>query len=68
MTVGAATQTRTVTLATGSAGATQTTSESIPLQLAGAAGTSSVACLTDAPSGTTTASAAINALQTASNS
>lgn len=70
LTVGSNTQTRSVTVATtGTAG--DTTSESIPLQVAGPAGTSSVSCLATAVPGTlptTSVTAAINAVQTASNS
>jgi hypothetical protein len=70
LTVGSNTQTRSVTVATtGTAG--DTTSESIPLQVAGPAGTASVSCLATAVTGTlptTSVTAAINAVQTASNS
>jgi hypothetical protein len=70
LTVGSNTQTRSVTIATtGTSG--ETSSASIPLQAAGPSGTGSVSCTNSVPSGTapaTTVTAAINAIQTASNS
>lgn len=70
LTVGSNTQTRSATVTTiGTAG--DTTSESIPLQVAGPAGTSAVSCQATAVTGTlptTSVTAAINAVQTASNS
>jgi len=69
LTVGSSTQTRTATAVTpGTAGIT--TVVPIPLQVAGAAGTSSVACSAATTTGalpTTSVTAAINALQTAGN-
>jgi hypothetical protein len=67
LTVGSNTQTRGATITT----ATSATSLSIPLQVAGAAGTSSVSCQATQDSGTlpaTSVTSAINAIQTASNS
>jgi hypothetical protein len=69
LSVGSNTQTRAATVVTGTT--TSTTSASIPLQVAGPAGTSSVSCLASPDSGTlptTSVTAAINAVQTASNS
>ena len=70
LTVGSNTQTRSATVTTtGTAG--DVTSESIPLQVAGPAGTSAVSCQATAFTGalpTTSVTAAINAVQTASNS
>jgi hypothetical protein len=70
LTVGSNTQTRSATVTTtGTAG--DATSESIPLQVAGAAGTASVSCSATAVSGSlpaTTVTSAVNAIQTASNS
>jgi hypothetical protein len=69
LTVGSNTQTRSATVVTGTT--TSTTSASIPLQVAGAAGTASVSCLATPDSGTlptTSVTAAINGIQTASNS
>ena len=69
LSVGSNTQTRSATVVTGTT--TSTTSASIPLQVAGPAGTSSVSCLATPDSGTlptTSVTAAINAVQTASNS
>ncbi len=69
LTVGSNTVTRLATIdTTGIPGDTSTAS--IPLQLAGAAGTSSVSCTNSVGSGTapaTSVTAAINAIQTASN-
>lgn len=67
LTVGSTTQSRVVTINSGT-GATGTYRESIPLQLAGAAGTASVTCTTDTPSAAPTANASINALATLTNS
>lgn len=67
--VGSNTQTRSATIVTGTT--TSTTSASIPLQVAGPAGTSSVSCLATPDSGTLptiSVTAAINGVQTASNS
>jgi hypothetical protein len=67
--VGSNTQTRSATIVTGTT--TTTTSASIPLQVAGPAGTSSVSCLATPDAGTlptTSVTSAINAVQTASNS
>jgi hypothetical protein len=67
--VGSNTQTRSATIVTGVS--TGTTSASIPLQVAGPAGTSSVSCLATPDAGTlptTSVTAAINGVQTASNS
>lgn len=69
LSVGSNTQTRSASVVTGTT--TSTTSASIPLQVAGPAGTSSVSCLATPDSGTlptTSVTAAINAVQTASNS
>jgi hypothetical protein len=69
LSVGSNTQTRSTTIVTGAS--TATTSASIPLQVAGTAGTSTVSCLASPESGTlptTSVTAAINAVQTASNS
>jgi hypothetical protein len=69
LTVGSNTQTRGSTITTGTA--TSATSVSIPLQVAGPAGTSSVFCQATQDSGTlptTSVTSAINAIQTASNS
>lgn len=71
LTVGTTTSTRKVVVATsGTNGDTST--ESVPLQLAGAAGTSSVACSASVPSNgnlpTISADSSINAIATASNS
>ncbi len=69
LTVGSNTQTRSTTVVTGTT--TAATSASIPLQVAGPAGTSSVSCLASPDSGTlptTSVTSAINAIQTASNS
>jgi hypothetical protein len=70
LSVGSNTQTRSATVTTtGTAG--DVTSESIPLQVAGPAGTSAVSCQATAVTGTlptTSVTAAINAVQTASNS
>jgi hypothetical protein len=69
LTVGSNTQTRSATITTGTT--TGTTSMSIPLQVAGPAGTSSVSCLATPEAGTlptTSVTTAINAIQTASNS
>jgi hypothetical protein len=70
LTVGSTNVTRTTVLRTvGTTG--QLTTASLPLQLAGAGGTSTVACTATVPSGDTlpavTATSAINALQTAAN-
>jgi hypothetical protein len=66
LTVGANTQTRTATVATGASGTHQVVS--IPLQLAGAAGASNVSC--QSASGTTkptvSVTSSLNAIQTAS--
>ena len=71
LTVGSNTQTRSATIDT-TGTAPQTTSASIPLQVAGPAGPSAVACSNSIPgTGTapdTTVTSAINAIQTASNS
>jgi hypothetical protein len=69
LSVGSNTQTRSATVVTGTT--TSTTSASIPLQVAGPAGTSSVSCLATPDAGTlptTSVTAAINGVQTASNS
>lgn len=70
LTVGSNTQTRSATVTTtGTAG--DTTSQSIPLQVAGPTGTSSVSCVATPVTGTlptTSVTSAINAVQTASNS
>jgi hypothetical protein len=69
LSVGPNTQTRSATITTGTS--TGTTSMSIPLQVAGPAGTSAVSCLASPESGTlptTSVTSAINAVQTASNS
>jgi hypothetical protein len=69
LSVGSNTQTRSATIVTGTS--TSTTSASIPLQVAGPAGTSSVSCQATPDTGTlptTSVTAAINAVQTASNS
>jgi hypothetical protein len=69
LSVGPNTQTRSATITTGTS--TGTTSMSIPLQVAGPAGTSTVSCLASPESGTlptTSVTSAINAVQTASNS
>jgi hypothetical protein len=69
LTVGANTQTRSATVDSGAFGTT--TNVSIPLQLAGAAGTASVACSgssTGATNPAVSVSSSINAIQTASNS
>jgi hypothetical protein len=69
LTVGSNTQTRSTTVDTGTS--TAPTAASIPLQVAGPAGTSTVSCSASVPTGTlptTTVTAAINAIQTASNS
>jgi hypothetical protein len=70
LTVGSNTQTRSATVTT-TGTATDTTLESIPLQVAGPAGTSSVSCQATPVSGTlpvTSVTSAINGIQTASNS
>ena len=69
-TVGTSTVTRSIVLRTnGTTG--DVSNASLPLQLAGAAGTSSVACKASVPTGSTlpavTATSGINALQTAAN-
>jgi hypothetical protein len=67
--VGSNTQTRSATIVTGTS--TGTTSASVPLQVAGPAGTASVSCLATPDTGTlptTSVTAAINGVQTASNS
>ena len=67
--VGSNTQTRSATIVTGTS--TSNTSASIPLQVAGPAGTASVSCLATPDTGTlptTSVTAAINGVQTASNS
>ena len=69
LTVGSNTQTRSTTIGTGTT--TTATSQSIPLQVAGPAGTASVSCVAAADTGTlpgTSVTAAINGIQTASNS
>lgn len=70
LTVGSNNQTRSATVTTpGTAG--DTTAESIPLQVAGPAGTSAVSCQATPVAGTlptTSVTSAINAVQTASNS
>jgi hypothetical protein len=69
LTVGSNTQTRSTTVNTGTS--TTPTAASIPLQVAGPAGTSSVSCTASVPTGTlptTSVTAAINAIQTSSNS
>jgi hypothetical protein len=69
LTVGSNTTTRSTSIVTGAT--TTNTSSSIPLQLAGPAGTASVSCTASPDSGTlptTVVTAAINAVQTASNS
>jgi hypothetical protein len=70
LTVGSNTQTRSTTITTtGTAG--DTTSASIPLQVAGPAGTSGLSCQATPDAGTlptTSVTSAINAVQTASNS
>jgi hypothetical protein len=70
LTVGSNTQSRSVTIdTTGTSG--DISSASIPLQAVGPSGTGSVSCTDSVPSGTapaTTVTAAINAIQTASNS
>jgi hypothetical protein len=69
LTVGSNTTTRATTIVTGAA--TGNTSGSIPLQLAGPAGTASVSCSATPDAGTlptTSVTSAINAVQTASNS
>jgi hypothetical protein len=67
LTVGANTQTRTATVATGASGTHQ--SVSIPLQLAGTAGPSSVSCQSAAGTTkpTTSVTSSLNAIQTASS-
>ena len=67
LTVGSDTQTRAVTLPT-SGTATNVTTQSIPLQLAGASGTATVACSATVAAGTlpaTSVTAALNAVQLA---
>ncbi len=69
LTVGTNTTTRSTTIVTGTS--TGTTSSSIPLQLAGPAGTAAVSCSATPDAGTlpaTVATSAVNAVQTASNS
>ncbi len=69
LTVGSSTETRAATVNTGTS--TGDSSVSIPLQAAGAAGTSSVSCLATPSTGAlpkTVVTAAINGIQTASNS
>ena len=70
LSVGSNTETRSVTIdTTGTSGGTS--SASIPLQATGPSGTGSVSCTNAVPSGTaptTSVTAAINAIQTASNS
>jgi len=69
LSVGSNTQTRSTTIAT--AQSTGTTSASIPLQVAGPAGTAGVTCVASPDTGTlptTNVTSAINAVQTASNS
>jgi hypothetical protein len=69
LTVGSNTTTRSTTIVTGTT--TDSSSSSIPLQLAGPAGTAAVSCSASPDSGTlptTSVTSAINAVQTASNS
>jgi len=70
LTVGSSTETRAATVTTtGTAG--DNTAESIPMQVAGAAGAASVSCQATPVTGTlptTSVTSAINAIQTASNS